>query len=161
MTADNDENGQAEQLKAFIRSEKRHLDEKAEIFQALVESLGEQAVDVILRVKGERTRRQWHGIAEQQAENGIDDLVRVLWKSAPPGFFEFTVEKHGEETHMRVTKCLFSHIATELGVNEWGFRLFCEDDPHIVEGFNPEMGFRRSKTLMEGHDCCDHCYWLK
>ncbi|MFW9789019.1 MAG: L-2-amino-thiazoline-4-carboxylic acid hydrolase, partial [Candidatus Thorarchaeota archaeon] len=38
---------------------------------------------------------------------------------------------------------------------------FCNEDEHIVAGFNPSIKFSRTKTLMEGHDCCDHCYVMK
>ena len=65
------------------------------------------------------------------------------------------------EVQMNVTRCIFAEIAQELGIEEWGFRLYCKDDPHMVEGYNPKMEFKRTKTLMEGDDCCDHWYRLK
>ncbi|TFH07921.1 MAG: hypothetical protein E4H14_07485 [Candidatus Thorarchaeota archaeon] len=43
---------------------------------------------------------------------------------------------------------------------DWGYSLYCVDDEYMVMGFNPKMEFTRSKTLMEGHDCCNHCYRL-
>lgn len=39
--------------------------------------------------------------------------------------------------------------------------IFCAGDPYIVEGFNPKMGFKRTKTLTLGDDCCDHFYYYK
>jgi len=39
--------------------------------------------------------------------------------------------------------------------------MFCQNDFYIAEGFNSKIGLKRTKTLMEGHDCCDHFYYMK
>lgn len=31
-------------------------------------------------------------------------------------------------------------------------------DEAWAKAFNPNIQFTRTKTLMEGHACCDHCY---
>jgi hypothetical protein len=41
---------------------------------------------------------------------------------------------------------------------EWGYALHCAQDPHIIAGFNPAIGFRQTRWLMRGDDCCDHFY---
>jgi hypothetical protein len=42
-----------------------------------------------------------------------------------------------------------------------GVQFFCNEDAFIVEGYNPAIKFHRTKTLMEGDDCCDHRYTMK
>ena len=37
----------------------------------------------------------------------------------------------------------------------------CLSDYSIIEGYNPDIGFKRSKTIMQGDDYCDHCYFWK
>ncbi|MCP4214504.1 MAG: L-2-amino-thiazoline-4-carboxylic acid hydrolase [bacterium] len=36
----------------------------------------------------------------------------------------------------------------------------CRDEPH-ARGFNSQLKLVRTKTLMEGDDCCDFRYYLK
>ena len=62
---------------------------------------------------------------------------------------------------MKITRCPFADMAIALGEEDWGFEFYCMSDYGMVEGFNPEIEFSRSKTLMEGHDCCDHFYKMK
>ena len=52
-------------------------------------------------------------------------------------------------------------MAKEVGATDWGFEFFCKMDPPIIEGFNPNIQFRRTKTLMEGDECCNHYYTMK
>ena len=62
---------------------------------------------------------------------------------------------------MNITKCPLADLAKEVNAEDWGYILYCCDDPNIVEGFNPEMDLKRTKTLMQGDDCCDHFYCMK
>ncbi|NPV71538.1 MAG: hypothetical protein HPY55_13015 [Firmicutes bacterium] len=40
-----------------------------------------------------------------------------------------------------------------LGAEDLG-RLYCEVDPALVRGFNPEMGFRHDRNVLKGDDDC-------
>ncbi len=79
------------------------------------------------------------------------------------GIVDFDKMREDERmTSLGVTKCVFAELVNELGISkEWGYDLFCSDDEHIANGFNPKIKFSRSKTLMEGYDCCDPCYKLR
>jgi hypothetical protein len=46
----------------------------------------------------------------------------------------------------------------EMGIKELGFILSCSRDFPFMEGFNPEIELRRTKTIMEGAECCDFRY---
>ena len=37
----------------------------------------------------------------------------------------------------------------------------CSVDECIATTFNPQIGFRRTKTLMQGDEYCDHFYYMK
>ena len=37
----------------------------------------------------------------------------------------------------------------------------CEGDGPAAAAFNPAIRFSRTKTLMEGDDCCDHVYYVE
>ena len=60
----------------------------------------------------------------------------------------------------RFTRCMWAGVFAELDALDIGFWL-CEGDAPAASAFNPAIGFQRTKTLMEGDDCCDHIFYLK
>jgi hypothetical protein len=59
----------------------------------------------------------------------------------------------------RFTRCAWADIFRELGAADIGFWI-CANDGPAAQAFNPAIHFERTKTLMEGDDCCDHVYWV-
>ena len=57
-----------------------------------------------------------------------------------------------------VTRCRYAELYRSLGVAELGATLSCNRDAALIEGFDPEVRFERSQTLMEGADYCDFRY---
>jgi predicted ArsR family transcriptional regulator len=160
MTDHGDEGKQA--VEAFRRSEKRHLREKVLLLRAIESELGANVRVIVKRERANSVRAQWTEIAESEGKNDIEDLIRILWDGISDFVHYEVVDQHDGYAQLRVHYCLFAEIAKELGVDkDWGYELYCADDPHIVAGFNPHIELKRGKTLMEGHDCCDHCYILK
>jgi len=49
----------------------------------------------------------------------------------------------------------------KLGIKELGCVLSCSRDFSFMEGFNPEIELIRTKTIMEGSECCDFRYVKK
>jgi len=97
-------------------------------------------------------------IAQREKSCTIDDLIRILWEPLKARGFEFSIEQKGKGIQFRCTKCAHHDLAREINGTDWMFYLKCASDPYIVEGFNPKIVFHRTKTLMQGHDCCDHYY---
>jgi hypothetical protein len=60
----------------------------------------------------------------------------------------------------RYTRCLFAEILRELGEPALGM-VFCAGDEPWVRSFNPRLGLCRTQTLMEGHEVCDHIFYVK
>lgn len=133
------------------------------VLDALAGQFGkEKVIEVVEMVVAENTRRGWAEIARSAKSNTIADLVRILLEPLHDvEGFEFTLEDRDGGVQVHCTRCPHVELAKELGGLEWLYHLVCMGDPYIVEGFNPKMGFRRTKTLMEGHDCCDHFYFMK
>lgn len=128
--------------------------------QFLFERHGEAALADIRDHEQAKMERIWKDLGRQQG-NSIEKLVELLWLGMG-GDFEYRVEKLGEDDYqLRCTKCPFVALARDNGMAEVGFQKFCMSDYGIVKGFNERILFTRTKTLMEGHDCCDHRYRLK
>ena len=58
------------------------------------------------------------------------------------------------------TKCMWAELYRGLDAADLGF-LICEGDEPAVKAYNPRLGFTRTKTLMEGHDECDHVFLVE
>ena len=133
------------------------------LLDKLAKKFGKKKVIVIIEmVVAENIRREWSEIARSEKSNTVDDLVRILLEPLQNGHdFEFTLEKKDNGIQMHCTKCTHVDLAKELNNTEWLYHLICSGDLYIVEGFNPKMGFQRTKTLMEGYECCNHFYFMK
>jgi hypothetical protein len=59
---------------------------------------------------------------------------------------------------MRVTKCIWARTFLDAGLGDVGYAHICHGDYAGVRGFNPALEMVRDKTLMQGHDCCNHRY---
>jgi predicted ArsR family transcriptional regulator len=125
------------------------------------EYFGEEAYRVYVNAYGEGVRSHWSRIAEEAGDNSIEALIKRLWEPLPTQGFEYTVEETGSGFQINCTKCPHIEMAKRLGIMEEMFYTICEADSFIAEGFNPNIGFKRTKTLMQGDDCCDHFYYYK
>ena len=59
---------------------------------------------------------------------------------------------------MRVTECLLAKVYREAKAADLGFNCVCWADYAQAEAFNPKIKLIRDKTLMQGHDHCNHKY---
>jgi hypothetical protein len=66
------------------------------------------------------------------------------------------VEDTPRAVEVKVTECLWAKTFRELGAAEIGYRLICHRDYADCQGFNPRITLTRTKTLMQGDDCCNH-----
>lgn len=58
------------------------------------------------------------------------------------------------------TRCLYAEIFQELGEPELGWVICARDEPW-VKSYSPNIGFKRTQTLMQGHKCCDHFFYVE
>ena len=76
-----------------------------------------------------------------------------------------TVEKvsHSEDKiEYRVKECIYAKAMRELDAADLGLVMMCNHDFPAARAHNPKLKLTRTKTLMEGHDCCDFVYtWDK
>ncbi len=79
-----------------------------------------------------------------------------------PGLKEaitFTIVEDSDRAfEMEVTECLWAKTFLEAGAGDIGFAGICYADYASARAFNPKISMIRDKTLMQGHDCCNHRY---
>ena len=150
-------------LRSKIESIKKYdFKEKVKFLNTLKVEFGSRVVDEVDFVVRKDTIAQWQDIANSEGDNGINNLIDILWEQmCKSAGFKFTVEKLEKGTQIKVSYCPLVDTAKELKATDWGYHFYCLSDYAIVEGFNSNIGFRRTKTLMEDCDCCDHFYFMK
>ncbi len=138
-----------------------HNTEMAMLIRAFKERFGDEAFQVAVQLYGKKAFAEWQALAEKSGDNSIESLIMLLWEPLKAQGFDYTVEKTDAGFQMNCTRCGFYELAKYCGITDEAFYMVCEADPYIAEGFNPNIGFKRTKTLMQGHDCCNHLYFYK
>ena len=59
---------------------------------------------------------------------------------------------------IRVTDCLAAESFLPYKAGDIGYAAVCWGDYNWASDFNPKIKLIRDKTLMQGHDCCNHKY---
>ncbi|OHD27364.1 MAG: hypothetical protein A2086_17365 [Spirochaetes bacterium GWD1_27_9] len=131
---------------------------RANELSALESELGEVVSRIVLDARARQVEEEWKGIAKRSPRTDIQGILDTLWTWVGDVGFKYTYERIGNTVKMNVTYCPIAEMARKLGQEKWGFKCYCCDDYSIVKGFNPNITFNRTKTLMEGHDCCNHTY---
>lgn len=102
--------------------------------------------------------------AQRAAKDRKDRSLRAFCRELEAGCCGTHVWEKLEDTETRqsyrFTCCGWAEIFRSLDAGDIGFWI-CEGDGPAAEGFNPDIRFERTRTLMEGHDCCDHQYFTK
>jgi predicted ArsR family transcriptional regulator len=138
-----------------------HTAEKVELLRALKNRLGGTIGDVVAETAALRARREWRTIGEKCQERSLETFIQCLWTPLLDKGFSFDLEWRPDGVQVTCTRCPIADMARALGDGEWLFHLACGIDEAIAEGFNPAIGLRRTRTLMEGHDCCNHFYFMR
>jgi predicted ArsR family transcriptional regulator len=129
------------------------------LLNALKENFGPDVVVVVEQANSASICQQF--LAGANGERTIEALIDLLWEPLRTKGYEFTVDQTDEDVQMTCTACPWATLYRNLGGADWGYHLYCAADEDLVDAFNPQIGFKRTKTLMEGYDSCDHFYYLK
>jgi hypothetical protein len=130
------------------------------LIRAFVEELGsERAFAIAASVIENLGEKAGKALAEIAGGNQLEDLDRILPFFSAGGALEFeppTLEPG--RAAINITKCRYAEMYERLGVKELGSLLSCGRDRALFKGFNPEIEFTRTQTIMEGADHCDFCW---
>ena len=114
--------------------------------------------DLVDEMIAEASGNYWREVSAREGKS-VDDLIRTQWMPWTDG--AFTIEKISDGIQIYCTKCPMADAYIEIDKVDYGLRFHCAEDANIVTGYNPSIKFDRTKTLMEGDDCCNHRYTMK
>jgi len=143
---------------AYISKLKREMHQRAVLFRRLAAELGHRVLEIVDETTIEQTQELL-----QRAElpkRDLDTIMEILWNQTGDTA-ELTVEEKSPNLlRLRVTRCLFADEMRKLNAADIGLAFYCAYDYGFCQGLNPAIKFTRTKTLMQGDDCCDHTYEL-
>ena len=109
--------------------------------------------------------------ASESAALGAEQLIKSLPKNDLAAFISLpndlynnaltyeVVEQTDKAFEIKVTECLWAKTfreAREPNAVDIGYASICYTDYAFAQAFNPKLKMLRDKTLMQGHDCCNH-----
>jgi len=101
-------------------------------------------------------RIQGAALAEQVGGNSLTDFASGLGAWSAEGALETEVIEISEESYaFDVTRCRYAEMYRALGLEDLGATLSCNRDAALIEGFNPDVEFTRTQTIMGGATHCD------
>lgn len=131
---------------------------RLDLLNDLAQQFGEEEMlAVIDKIIDANCRRDWQQVGQDKG-NSLDNFINILWRPLKDQGFEYSIAKKGNKTQFCVTKCPLYDLAKQLGAEKWFYHLLCLTDEPAVVGFNSQIKFSRTRTLMQGYPDCDHCY---
>jgi hypothetical protein len=132
-----------------------------ELGKGLKKELGDkEAIALIKKIADTDAINRGKAQAEQADKNDLQAFVKPF--KDPNGFGNVLTMEIVEDTEdafeIKVTECLWAEAFKAQKAADIGFAWVCYGDYGWPKGFNPNLKMVRDKTLMQGHDCCNHRY---
>lgn len=134
----------------------------APLLERLAEEYGTGVYDVARDVIVEVASEQGASLAEQVGGDSLPEFARGLGAWSADGALETdVVELTDRSFAFDVTRCRYAEMYRSLGLEQLGATMSCNRDGALIEGFNPNVEFTRTQTIMSGADRCDFRYTLR
>jgi hypothetical protein len=130
------------------------------LFRAFAAEVGEERARAVLaNVIGDLAKQAGCAMSAAVGGNDLSHLKLVVEKWTENGALELEVLRDDPEAYeFNVTRCRYAEMYRRLGIADLGPLLSCNRDGTMIAGFNPDIEFRRTQTLMEGAPHCDFRY---
>ncbi|MFC2118884.1 L-2-amino-thiazoline-4-carboxylic acid hydrolase [Bacteroidota bacterium] len=101
--------------------------------------------------------------AKRDADNSFKSFTKMFKQPNTLDSLSLEVVEDTDKVfEIKVTECLSQEVYKALKFDgKFGFACVCYGDYSYPESYNPKIKLKRDKTLMEGHDCCNHRYYLE
>jgi len=135
----------------------------APMLDAMGEAFGRERVVQVMRDTITRiARKQGSELAGHMGGITLQHFAESLKHWTRDDALEIDVVEQTEEVFsFNVTRCRYAELYEKLGIRELGTALSCARDYALIEGFNPGVTLKRTRTIMEGAPHCDFRYCLK
>ena len=129
--------------------------QKAKILESVLSKddaieLYKQFVDHLIVKYPKKTKE----CVREYLQSNLKSVPQVFKKSFIATEFEIDEGTSG----YKIEKCRFADLMKELNDPDTCYAVACYYDFLATKNANPNVVLTRTKTLVEGHDCCDFCY---
>jgi len=134
------------------------------LIKAFANKIGyDNAMEIVKQVVRDDAILSGRTLADKYGGNTLGKLSKIVnevWVNDEA--MKIKINKEDEdELCFNVISCKYADMYEKLGMKELGCILSCSRDFSFMEGFNPEIELIRTKTIMEGSECCDFRYVKK
>ena len=133
------------------------------VYENLSERFGkEQARKIVRETVSQAAIEQGKTFADQiDGDPNLKDFYDILPLWSRDGALEIDVlEASPNKLDFNVKRCRYAEMYREMGIGEIGDLLSCQRDGDFCIGYNAEIEFRRTQTIMGGASHCDFRYSL-
>lgn len=127
------------------------------LIKAFIEEFGEEkALKTAGKVFQSLAHESGKALSAMAGGNSLAHFLKILPLFVQGGALEMDILDSDNKTiAYNVTKCRYAEIYKGLGLGEFGSLLSCGRDRAMIEGFNPDIKFVRTQTIMENGEYCD------
>lgn len=129
------------------------------IMQSLANEIGkDEFIEMLKRASSEIGAQSGRDMAKRMQRN---DLAAYASNLKANELYKHVltyeiVEETDKAVQLKIIECLWAKTFREAEASDIGYAAVCYPDYAWTSAFNPKMIFIRTKTLMQGHDCCDN-----
>jgi hypothetical protein len=137
-------------------------------FIPLLQDLSQRlkGIDFIETLKAVKYKRSVERAREAAKKSPINDFASFTSRSKKRytgPFWDHVltytfVEDTEKALEWKITECLWAKTFREANASDIGYASQCYGDLGYGEALGPKIRFTLTKTLMQGHDCCNHRY---
>ena len=137
---------------------------EARLLAPLIDALGqefgrERVIEVVRETIIRIAQEQGAALAESMGSDGLPAFADSTRFWTQDNALEIEVLEKSETAYaFNVTRCRYAELYRSLGVPELGAVFSCNRDAALIEGFNPDVEFTRTQTIMQGAPFCDFRY---
>jgi L-2-amino-thiazoline-4-carboxylic acid hydrolase len=127
------------------------------LIEAFIEEFGrEKTVEVASGVILKLAEQSGNQLAAQCGGNSLDHLSKGTGQWSAGGALKREILEHSDtQYNYNIVMCKYANMYKELGLQDMGFIFSCGRDGKMFGGFNPDIKFERTQTIMEGAEYCD------
>jgi len=130
------------------------------VMKAMGAEMGrEKLVEMLKRASSAAAEQDARETLKKNPKNDFATFAAEV-RSSSPLFEHALTAKIVEDTQtaieMRITECLWAKTFRGADAADIGYASMCFPDFAYAPAFNPKMKMIRTKTLMQGNDCCNH-----
>ena len=132
-----------------------------EIFNELEKTMGkEKALELIEKVAFKQIEKQVKEMLAEMPINSWEDFLALFQSTSDEHIWDkVNVDEYkrvkGNVRESKTVECLYADVWKKWGAPEVGFRWHCAGDKAFIEMLHPNHTLERTKTLMQGDDCCN------